>query len=70
MAKVKIKTRKSAVKRFHETASGILMHRHTGRQKKMISKSHGRRRRLYSESGLYPGKEKSVQQQLPYGSNY
>ncbi len=65
-----MKTRKSAVKRFHETSSGILMHRHTRRAHSMISKSGGQKRRLYSESGLYPGKEKAVGQQLPYGSNY
>ncbi len=68
--KVKMKTRKSAVKRFHETATGKLMHRHTRRAHSMISKSGGQSRRLYAESALYKGKEKAVARQLPYGSNY
>ena len=68
--KVKMKTRKSAVKRFHETATGKLMHRHTRRAHSMITKTGGRLRRLYAESQLYKGKEKAVAQQLPYGSNY
>ncbi len=68
--KVKMKTRKSAVKRFHETATGKLMHRHCRRAHSMISKSGGQLRRLYAESQLYKGKEKAIAQQLPYGSNY
>lgn len=68
--KVKMKTRKSAVKRFHETGTGKLMHRHTRRAHSMISKGSGQSRRLYAESTLYPGKEKAVGRQLPYGSNY
>ncbi len=66
----KMKTRKSAVKRFHETGTGKLMHRHTRRAHSMISKSPGQKRRLYAESVMDPGKNKVVGRQLPYGSKF
>ncbi|MEI6433097.1 MAG: 50S ribosomal protein L35 [bacterium] len=66
----KIKTRKSVVKRFHQTSTGKLMHRHTSRAHSMVSKSPGRKRRLLSESSLHPGKNKVIHRQLPNGSNY
>ena len=66
----KVKTRKSAVKRFHETSTGKLMHRHTKRAHSMISKTPGAKRRLYAEAALHSGKEKVVGRQLPYGSNF
>lgn len=66
----KMKTRKSVVKRFHQTATGKLMHRHTRRSHSMISKSPGRKRRLLKESVMHPGKNKSIKRQLPNGSNY
>jgi ribosomal protein L35 len=66
----KIKTRKSVVKRFHQTGSGKLMNRHTRRAHSMISKSPGRKRRLYNESVLDPGKTKVISRQLPNGSQY
>jgi len=66
----KMKTRKSAVKRFHETGTGKLMHRHTRRAHSMISKSPGQKRRLYAESVMDPGKDKVVGRQLPYGSKF
>ena len=66
----KIKTRKSAVKRFHETATGKLMFRHTGRAHSMVSKSPGRKRHLYREGIVDAGKNKVISRQLPTGSNY
>ncbi len=66
----KIKTRKSAVKRFHQTGTGKLMHRHVRRAHSMISKSPGQKRRLYAESVMDPGKNKVMSRQLPYGSKY
>jgi len=65
-----MKTRKSAVKRLHETSSGKLMHRHTRRAHSMISKSPGQKRRLYAEAVMDPGKKKVVSRQLPYGSKF
>jgi len=66
----KMKTRKSAVKRFHETGTGKLMHRHTRRAHSMVSKSPGQKRRLYAEAVMHPGKNKVVGRQLPHGSAY
>ena len=66
----KMKTRKSAVKRFHETSTGKLMHRHTRRAHSMISKSPGQKRRLYAEATMHEGKEKVLGRQLPYGSKF
>ena len=66
----KIKTRKSAVKRFHQTSSGKLMHRHTLRAHSMTKKTPGQKRRLYNESVLDPGKKKVISRQLPNGSKY
>ena len=63
----KMKTHKGASKRFSQTGTGKLMHRHTRRAHSMISKSPGQKRRLYSESVLYAGKNKAVGRQLPYG---
>ena len=66
----KMKTRKSAVKRFHETSTGKLMHRHTRRAHSMVSKSPQQKRRLYAESVMDPSKNKVVSRQLPYGSQF
>lgn len=66
----KIKTRKSVVKRFHQTASGKLMHRHVSRHHGMVAKSPSRKRRLLVESTMSPGKNKSIGRMLPNGSQY
>jgi large subunit ribosomal protein L35 len=66
----KMKSHKSAVKRFHGTATGKLMHRHTKRAHSMIKKSPQSRRRLYAEAVVDPGKNKSLKRQLPYGANF
>ncbi len=59
----KMKTRKSAAKRFRQTGTGKLMHRHTRRAHSMISKSPSEKRRLYMEAVLDPGKNKTVGRQ-------
>lgn len=66
----KMKTHKSAVKRFHGTGTGKLMHRHTKRAHSMIKKSPQSRRRLYSEAMLDSGSKDALRRQLPYGANY
>ena len=63
-----MKTRKSAVKRLTQTGTGKLMYRHTSRAHSMISKSPGRKRRLYSEGTLHSSRRKMVSRQLPYGA--
>lgn len=66
----KMKSHKSAVKRFHGTGTGKLMHRHSKRHHSMVKKTPQCLRRLYAESVLDPGKQKAVSRQLPYGANY
>ena len=66
----KIKTRKSAVKRFHQTSTGKLMHRHASRAHSFLKKSAGNKRRLINEATLYSGKRKVISRQLPNGSQY
>ena len=65
----KMKTHKGAAKRFSQTGTGKLMHRHTRRAHSMISKGPGQKRRLYAEAVMDPGKKKAVGRQLPYGAN-
>jgi large subunit ribosomal protein L35 len=60
----KIKTHKSAAKRFRVTATGKITHRHTRRAHSMVSKSPGQKRRLYSEAIMDAGKNKVVGRQL------
>lgn len=64
----KMKTRKSAAKRFRQTAKGQLTHQHTRRAHSMISKGPGQKRRLYAEAAMDPSKNKVVGRQLPYGA--
>jgi large subunit ribosomal protein L35 len=66
----KMKSHKSAVKRFHGTGTGKIMHRHTKRAHSMIKKSPSARRRLYNEATVYSGKDKAISRQLPYGANF
>ena len=66
----KMKTHKAAVKRFHQTGTGKLMHRHTKRALSLIKKTRGCGRRLYNEATLHPGKRIAVSRQLPYGATY
>jgi ribosomal protein L35 len=66
----KIKTKKSVVKRFHQTATGKLMHRHTSRAHSMVKKAPSRSRRLIKESVMHPGKNKAIHRQIPNGANF
>lgn len=66
----KVKTHKSAVKRFHQTGTGKLMHRRTKRAHSMTKKSPQSRRRLYNESVVDSGKRKAVLRQMQNGANY
>jgi len=63
----KIKTRKTAAKRFKVTGTGKLMHTHAYRNHLNIHKSHSEKRRLGEESELYKGKRKAIRRLLPTG---
>jgi len=65
----KIKTRKTAVKRFKETATGKLMHLHANHNHLNNHKSPSNLRALMSESVLYKGKKKAIKRLLPNGVN-
>ncbi len=63
----KIKTRKTAAKRFKLTATGKFMHGHAHHNHLNIHKSPSNMRVLTSDTELYPGKKKAVRRMLPNG---
>ena len=63
----KIKTRKTAAKRFKQTGTGKLMHLHAHHNHLNIHKSPSNLRTLTSDAELYKGKRKSVKRMLPNG---
>jgi large subunit ribosomal protein L35 len=63
----KIKTRKTAAKRFKITGTGKLMHTHAHHNHLNFHKSPSNLRNLTSETQLYKGKRKSVRRMLPNG---
>lgn len=63
----KIKTRKTAAKRFKVTGTGKLIHTHAYRNHLNIHKGASEQRRLGQGSELYKGKRKSIKRLLPNG---
>lgn len=63
----KLKTRKTAAKRFKVSATGKLMRRSTGLNHLMRKKSHSSRRRLLKGSVLFAGDRKRIRQMLGEG---
>jgi len=61
----KIKTRKTAAKRFKITASGKVLHGHARMNHLMMKKSSSRERRLEIESGVIKGDLKRVKRMMP-----
>jgi large subunit ribosomal protein L35 len=64
----KIKTVKSAAKRFSQTSTGKIMHNRARRTHGMVAKGTSRKRRLANESVMFAGKNKAVRRQLPNGA--
>ncbi|MDO8684365.1 MAG: 50S ribosomal protein L35 [Armatimonadota bacterium] len=62
----KIRTRKTAAKRFEITASGKIVKGKTGRGHLMMKKSPSRKRRLGMKSEVTIGEKKVVRRMLPY----
>ena len=63
----KMKTRKSAAKRFSVTGSGKYKYKKMGMRKKLSKKS-ARRKRVLNKAGiLSPAETKKVSRLLPYG---
>ena len=65
--KTKLKTHKTAVKRFSKSASGKLMREKTGQNHLMSKKSGGRKRNLVAGGELYKGDRKRVSRMLGEG---
>jgi len=65
----KIKTCKTAAKRFKQTATGKLKHKHSRRNHLMLCKGPGRSRRLAQEGELAPSMKHRVKRLIPNGIN-
>jgi large subunit ribosomal protein L35 len=63
----KIKTCKTAAKRFKQTGSGKLMHGHSRRNHLMSCKGPGRSRRLAQEGQLAPTMRLRIKRLIPNG---
>ncbi len=61
----KIRTKKSAAKRFTVTGTGKIMHNNTGKGHLMMKKSAARRRRLDVESTIPTGDRRRVRRMMP-----
>ena len=61
----KIKTRKTAAKRFKISGTGKILHGHAGMNHLMIGKSGSRERRLEIEGQVTGGERKKVRRLLP-----
>jgi large subunit ribosomal protein L35 len=62
----KLKTRKSAAKRFKKTGTGKFRRNHAGGRHILTKKSSKRKRRLRSDAAVSPGDEKRIKAVLPY----
>jgi len=60
----KMKTRKTAAKRFKITGTGKIMRRNTGRGHLMMKKSGSRKRRLTLESTVARGEKQKVRRMV------
>jgi len=61
----KIRTRKTAAKRFRVTASGKIMRQNTGRGHLMMKKCGSRKRRLSLESTVSSGEKQKIHRMMP-----
>ncbi len=62
----KMKTRKSAAKRFKVTATGKLVRRKAGQKHLLVSKSSKQIRSLKGNADVHPTDVSRVTEQLPY----
>jgi large subunit ribosomal protein L35 len=61
----KIRTRKTAAKRFEVTAKGKILRGHMGQNHLMDKKGASRKRRLSNKSGVTTGERRSIKRLLP-----
>jgi large subunit ribosomal protein L35 len=61
----KLKTNKTAAKRFEVTSTGKVLRGHVGQNHKMTKKGEGRKRRLSIKSGVTGGERKRIGRMIP-----
>jgi len=61
----KIKTRKTAAKRFKVTGTGKILRGNTGKGHLMMKKSSSRKRRLSMDAGVFAGEVQKIQRMVP-----
>lgn len=66
MAKLKMKTNRSAAKRFKVTATGKIMHRKSGKSHLLRKKSKRRKRSLSKPKELFKGYYSHIAKCIPY----
>ncbi|MCD6489990.1 MAG: 50S ribosomal protein L35 [Thermodesulfobacterium sp.] len=66
MAKQKIKTNRSAAKRFKVTATGKILHKKSGKSHLLRKKSRKRKRHLKQEKELFSGYYSHIRKCIPY----
>jgi large subunit ribosomal protein L35 len=64
MAKIKLKTSKTAAKRFKITGSGKILRKKAYNNHMFFNKSHAQRRRLDQEEELFKGERKRIKRLL------
>jgi large subunit ribosomal protein L35 len=69
MAKIKLKTNRSAAKRLKVTGSGKIMRRKGWKRHLLSSKNATRKRRLSGAFEVDQDNAKNIQRMLPYGKN-
>ena len=62
----KMRTRRTAAKRFEATGTGKIMKRRTGKGHLMMKKSPSRKRRLDMKSEVTSGEKKVIRRMTPY----
>lgn len=68
MAKLKLKTKRTAAKRFKVTATGKLMRNRSHGNHLLVGKSRKRKRRLRSEASVATPDRRGVRRCLPYSA--
>jgi large subunit ribosomal protein L35 len=67
MAKFKLKSKRSTVKRFRGTAGGKVKHGRVGKRHLNTNKPHGRKAGLKASGILYKQDAKLIKATVPYG---
>ncbi len=66
MAKLKVKTNRSAAKRFKITATGKILHKKSGKRHLLVKKSRKRKRELGKYKEIFKGFVSHMKECMPY----